>query len=105
MIDQVGEGNRLTIGEGVETTLAALQLGLSYKAATQGHLCVWRQCSARTRREAVTAAAKVTADRIIAPTSKLPRKRQGAQVENSASPRSFSLTRVVLRTSLVKKRG
>ena len=28
MIDQVGEGNRLTIGEGVETTLAALQLGL-----------------------------------------------------------------------------
>ena len=30
MIDQVGEGNRLTIGEGVETTLAALQLGLSY---------------------------------------------------------------------------
>ena len=26
MIDQVGEGNRLTIGEGVETTLAALQL-------------------------------------------------------------------------------
>ena len=33
MIDQVGEGNRPTIGEGVETTLAALQLGLSYKAA------------------------------------------------------------------------
>ena len=32
MMDQVGagEGNRLTIGEGVETTLAALQLGLSY---------------------------------------------------------------------------
>jgi hypothetical protein len=28
MIYQVGEGNRLTIGEGVETTLAALQLGL-----------------------------------------------------------------------------
>ena len=24
MIDQVGEGNRLTIGEGVETTLAGL---------------------------------------------------------------------------------
>jgi hypothetical protein len=30
MIDQVGEGNRLTIGEGVETTLAALQLRLSH---------------------------------------------------------------------------
>ena len=29
-MDQVGAGTRLTIGEGVETTLAALQLGLSY---------------------------------------------------------------------------
>ena len=35
MIDQVGEGNRLTIGEGVETTLAALLGCYSLDLATR----------------------------------------------------------------------
>ena len=65
MIDQVGEGNRLTIGEGVETTLAALQLGLSYKAANN------LRPSGPTRRSTRSMTSSGVIDRSNAPASLL----------------------------------
>jgi hypothetical protein len=45
MIDQVGEGNRLTIGEGVETTLAALEA--AWKGSGRLRRGKFQQCLGR----------------------------------------------------------